>query len=131
LKAAAYQKLEVPHAKIIEAQPSYVLKQWVEGTRADVWVKEWAQQGASAYAPQIQDLKKLLKTSAQQGAYIGDLNAKHLIWSEDHWVIIDSGGIKEGLYVKEVMERYLEKIPERWIRKNCSDLQFTLQKVLK
>lgn len=93
-----------------------MLKDWIEGTRADEWMKEWTAQGSPIDAPPVQALKKLIGGAAQKGVYIGDLNAKNLIWDikAGQWGVIDSGGVREGLSVDEALDRYADKIPHRW-----------------
>jgi hypothetical protein len=116
-KAHLYQKLQLPHSAVIEAQPTYVLKEWIDGQRADQWMQEWEKKGSPQDDPALADLKNLLAKSAQKGAYIGDLNAKNLIRTGKSWVIIDSGGIREGLSVQEAAQNFLDKFPKRWAKK--------------
>jgi tRNA A-37 threonylcarbamoyl transferase component Bud32 len=59
-------------------------------------------------------LRELVENLSKQGVYIGDLNSKNLIWSKDQWVIVDSGGIKEGVPYEETLATYLDKIHARW-----------------
>lgn len=114
IKAVLYQKYKIPHAKIIESNSEYALKEWVEGIRADEWIKTWVAKGSAENASEMKDLKKLISSTAKSGVYVGDLNPKNLIWNGAHWIVIDSGGIKEGLPPKESLEKFLEKIPSRW-----------------
>jgi len=113
-KATGYKKHDIPHAALLEAQPNYVLKEWIEGVRADEWMKGWVAAGAPSDAVEVHALQKLIQSASEKGVYIGDLNVKNLIWRKGEWVVVDSGSIREGLTVQEAMERYLEKIPSRW-----------------
>jgi tRNA A-37 threonylcarbamoyl transferase component Bud32 len=66
-----------------------------------------------------------VKNLASKGIYIGDLNAKNLIWSNNQWVIVDSGGIKEGLTHEMALSEYLLKIPVKMgkhLSPSCQDV---------
>jgi predicted unusual protein kinase regulating ubiquinone biosynthesis (AarF/ABC1/UbiB family) len=122
LKDNIYKKYGVPHASIIESSSNMILKEWIEGVRADDFFKNWSSTGASQSAPELIAFKKFFYKLAESGIYIGDLNAKNLIWSKGKWIIVDSGGIKEGLTHDKALSEYLKKIPlkmEKHLSPSC------------
>lgn len=131
-KTALYEKHQIPHAKIHEHQSTYALKDWIEGVRADAWMKDWAEKGSPADATQVKALQKLIGNASQKGVYIGDLNAKNLIWDEHahQWVVVDSGSILEGLSVDEALDRYAEKVPHRWAKAAPKSAESCLRQAL-
>jgi len=116
VKEQLYSKYGVKHAKIIEAGPTVILKQWIDGIRADDWIAQWKLNGAPIDAPEFQKLQQMINSHAKRGVYIRDLNAKHAIWDGHNWVIVDSGGLKEGLSLDQVREEYLQALPNRWAK---------------
>lgn len=113
-KVAKLKEHGLPHAAIREASDTVVVKDWVEGVRADAFMKQWEQTGKNPNAPEIKKLAELLDGAASKNVYVGDLNPKNLIWVGGEWIIVDSGGIDEGKAKAEALKRYLEKIPRRW-----------------
>ncbi len=132
-KNRLYKKYNIPHAKLIESTPRYMIKEWVEGERADQWMVSWEKSGFPAKGvPQIEALKEQIKQNAKAGVYIGDLNPKNLIWNGESWIVVDSGGVKEGLTQEETLNRYVEKISARWekkLTKKTICLQLILNKI--
>jgi len=91
-----------------------VLKEWIDGTRADAWLAKWQSAGAPLADPAVKSLHKLLKQSANSGVYVGDLNPKNLIWNGSAWIIVDSGSVRSDLSLDEILSRYKEKMTTRW-----------------
>jgi chemotaxis regulatin CheY-phosphate phosphatase CheZ len=120
-KAKSYDKYKIPHAKIIESNSQYALKDLIVGVQADQWVKDWEKNGFPKDTPEVIDLKKLIESTSKNGVYVGDLNRKNLIWDGKHWIVIDSGEISEGVSAKESLDRFLEKIPNRWSKSDDGD----------
>jgi hypothetical protein len=112
-KASFYEKYKIPHAKVIESNSLYALKDLIAGVRADEWVKGWEAKGFPKETPEVQGLQKLIDSISKNGVYVGDLNRKNLIWDGVSWVVIDSGEISEGLSAQESLDKFLEKIPSR------------------
>jgi hypothetical protein len=134
-KDQLYKKHGIAHAAVVESQPTYVLKDFVEGVRADQWLQQWSAKGFPKNSIQIRKLKSLIKSSAQKGIYIRDLNSKNLIWNGKDWIVIDSGGITGDLSSNDSVGRYLEKV-ESWKsgnarRSQCPMLVETLRNLLK
>ncbi|OFZ80424.1 MAG: hypothetical protein A2583_15690 [Bdellovibrionales bacterium RIFOXYD1_FULL_53_11] len=130
VKNKLYSQYKVPHARIIEVDEQYVLKEWIDGERADKWLEGWLDRGRPRDEPQIKQLRTLIKDAAAKGIYIGDMHSKNLIWNGKKWIVIDSGGIREGLAVEEAIDQYLIKIPGKWSRRatiECAEhLRFIL-----
>ncbi|NDC39809.1 MAG: hypothetical protein EBZ48_17545, partial [Proteobacteria bacterium] len=130
-KREAWHRAGLPHAEIIEHSETgdFTLSRFIEGVRADVWLNEWVAAGMpggndatpEAEPPQLARLRELITRSSERGIYIGDLNPKNLIWSAGNWVVIDSGGAREGIAPSDALARYLEKIPARWARRASSN----------
>lgn len=120
-----YKKYGAAHADILESTSNMILKEWIEGVRADEFFKKWEAQGTSLVSPELLALKDFVAKLAKAGIYIGDLNAKNLIWSNNLWVIVDSGGIKEGLSHEMALSEYLAKIPLKMgkhLSPSCQDV---------
>ncbi|OFZ26256.1 MAG: hypothetical protein A2381_09105 [Bdellovibrionales bacterium RIFOXYB1_FULL_37_110] len=114
-KEALYKKYGISHAKILVTEPTYILKEWIEGVRADDWMKIWEESGfPSEGVPQLESLKKMLLENSNKGVYVGDLNPKNLIWDKTRWVVIDSGRIQEEISSNATLAYYVENISSRW-----------------
>ena len=113
-KAKSYKELGLAHAAIIKSHTNFIVKEWIEGIRGDAWTKQWATACAPCNSIQASGLRKLVYKLSKQGVYIGDLNAKNLIWKADSWIVVDSGSIKKRLTFDEAMTRYVTNIPQRW-----------------
>ncbi|MFN9069125.1 MAG: hypothetical protein ACK5V3_18015, partial [Bdellovibrionales bacterium] len=108
-KQIAYEKAKVPYSKIISEQPAWILKELVEGQRADEWLKTWDLNKDPRGGLRLQALVKLFKDIANRGIYIGDMNPTNLIWSKDKWVIIDSGDATIPMDQAKAAKRFFEK----------------------
>jgi|GEM_PF-1178026 len=129
IKEKTYKKYQVKHAKIIEAHPTYIIKKWIEGVRADAWLAKWTSSGHNQNAAELIELKKIITDLSQKGVYIGDLNAKNLIYANGSWVVVDSGSVLEGLSVNDAFEQFVQKVGRRWGKAtNCID---TLTRLLR
>jgi hypothetical protein len=122
-KKATLAQLGLPHAAMIEQSETFVVTEWIEGTRGDQWVDAWLKSGAPADSPEALALRALIDASVQQRAYVGDLNPKNVIVQAQapnqpaRWVIIDSGSIRTDLTQPEIIERYHANIVRRWSQK--------------
>jgi len=85
-KAALYRKHHLPHAEVLEAQPGYLLKEWIEGERTGDGLDE----------KKLQALNKLIQRASENGIALGERSVKNLIWHKDQWVIVDSGDTETG-----------------------------------
>jgi predicted Ser/Thr protein kinase len=108
-KQMAYAKAKVPYSKIISEKPNWILKELVEGQRADEWLKSWDLNKDPRGGIKMQALVQLFKDIAQKGIYIGDMNPTNLIWSKDQWVIIDSGDATIPMDKAKASQRFFEK----------------------
>lgn len=135
-KAATYKELGVAHSAIIQSHPSFIVKEWIEGMRGDEWVRQWSDERTPYDSMIASELRQLVRGLAKKGAYIGDLNAKNLIWipplegqvppfaptidggavvpAKKGWVIVDSGSTITRLSFREAMARYVANIPRKW-----------------
>ena len=112
LKARGYSRYGFKHAGIISTGPDYILKEWVDGMRGDIWTREWAEEGFPPDAPQIIQLGKLIRDSAKKKIYLRDLNQNNLIWDGEEWVIIDTGSVKIRFLSSRIIRLYREYISE-------------------
>jgi hypothetical protein len=103
-------KLGIKVAKIKEYGKDYVLKEFISGTQADKWFREWVTAGADPKEKRFQAMVKLFEKAAKQKAYISDLNRKNLIWDGHGWIIIDSSHVRKGISRKKAMERFHRKM---------------------
>jgi hypothetical protein len=124
-KEALYRKYGIPHARIVESHRHYVVKEWIDGTRADEWIKAWLSQSDARDHRPIDNLRVLVHRTAAQGVYIGDLSPRNLIWDGERWVVIDSGGIKEGFAAEDALSRYCDRLPRRWSKQGRKTPLFT------
>ena len=124
-KVEALKGLGTRPAKLFVAGSDYVVREWIEGQRADVWIRQWEEQGSPHNSPEARGLLKLLEGLVAKGAYVGDLNPKNLIWNPKRkaWVIVDSGSIRQDMSPIETFDRYREKIVHRWsaVAVDCAD----------
>ena len=114
-RTEAVKKAGVPYAVMVSSGPEYVLRQWVDGLRGDVWLKSWESFGAPLDIAAVEDLILLLDTSARAGLYIGKLDPEDMVWSEtaERWYIVDCGGVTAST-PRAAAKRYFWKILERW-----------------
>ena len=113
-----------PTAALVEAGTNYVIREYIEGTRGDEWLKRWVENGYSLQDPALLALAELYKRVAEKNFYIGDLNRKNLIWTPSgKWVVVDSGDIFENVGYQESIERSIAKF-KGWSRatKKCDAL---------
>lgn len=129
-KNKGYKLAKFPHAKLIEYGKNFMVKEFISGTRADEWLKEWVNNGMPSGTPQLKNLSQALKSAAQLGVYIGDLNPKNLIWDGKKWVIIDSGTWRDDLDKAGILDRYKDKVVSRWTKHFASSVKTKLAKEL-
>lgn len=120
-KQDAYERAGIPFAAIIKQDPVWILKDLVQGERADVWLENWNARAEPNGGPRMQSLVRLLVAISEQGIYIGDLNPTNLIWQNNRWVIIDSGTASYDYPPNKARKRFYEKNKERWERYFPSD----------
>ena len=114
IKTKTYKELGLAHASIIQSHTTFIVKEWVEGMRGDAWIKQWTMACTPHNSIQATALRKLVHTLSKRGVYVGDLNAKNVIWKAGRWVIVDSGSIRRRLTFDEAITRYVTNIPKRW-----------------
>ena len=118
-KIPAYEKLNVPYARIIEAGPDYLVKEWVEGIRGDEWIKTWSNLSRSKRLSDSRyiQLMNLFEHISSQGAYVGNLKSINMIHDGKNWVIVDSSTPKvEAGTPEEMRAKYNDVFEKRWIR---------------
>jgi hypothetical protein len=118
-KIPAYEKLNIPYARIIEAGPDYLVKEWVEGVRGDEWVNSWSKLSSSKRKsdPRYQQLMQLFENISAQGAYVGNLKSINMIHDGQTWIIVDSSTPKiEAGRPDEMRAKYNDVFEKRWIR---------------
>jgi len=113
-RAAAMVRLGLPHARVLASGTDYIVREWIEGTRGDVWLKTWESLDGPTMGAAIDSLVELFDMAARQGAYIGKIDLEDIIYSGQEWVIIDSGSITENELPQDVAERYFWKLFTRW-----------------
>lgn len=113
-KAQIYSELGISYSSVLQSDVYFVIKEWVEGIRADEWVHRWTLNEMPC-GIEIDALRRLIHLLAIGGTYLGDLNAKNLIWSPDKtdWVVVDSGNIRP-LPFGDAVARYVTNISNRW-----------------
>jgi hypothetical protein len=102
-----YARLPVEKAYVTEVTPTYLLKTWVEGKRADEWIHEWKARGAPKDDKVFLELKLLLQGSAERGLPLGDLSPKNLIWDGANWKISDFRMGHEGIGPEDSLSQLL------------------------
>jgi hypothetical protein len=130
LKSRSYFRYGFKHAGVIETGPDYILKDWVDGIRGDRWTREWAEEGFPPDAPQIIQLGKLIRASAEKKIYLRDLNQNNLIWDGYEWVIIDTGSVKKRFFRSRIIRRYRDYISENWGRSTTQDCSEVFRRLL-
>ncbi|MGE4131168.1 MAG: hypothetical protein AB7F86_05985 [Bdellovibrionales bacterium] len=114
-KVAAIEKLGLPQARILASGQKFLLKEWVQGVRGDVWISSWLASGSSTQDPKFQDLKKLFRQLAEMKIYLGNLKDLNLIYDGTKWVIVDAGKIEKRDSVEELLKEYAEVFWRRWV----------------
>lgn len=115
-KIPGYVTLGVPYAMIYEHGRDYVVKEWVEGTRGDLWVRQWVENGRNSKDPLYLQLLQLFDSIASQKAHIGNMKSINLIHNGLDWVIVDGGNSKFDFgKPKDIYARYLETFNNRWV----------------
>ena len=119
-RAEALTRLGLAHSKIVangsdteSRRAGYILREWIEGTRGDDWLKSWESFGAPLKIDAIEDLISLLDKAARAGMYVGHLDPDDLVFDGTRWYIIDCGNIDKRP-AKEAASRYFWKMFERW-----------------
>jgi len=140
-KISALEKYGIRHAKVYEQAEDYLVKEYIDGQRADEWLVDWEKKGSPTNTPEVRALLRFFREAAAKGIYIGDLNRKNMIFDGSEWVVIDSGGVKKRSPEIAAAE-YRDKMVEKWSRsfrhlddglneKACGVLQNLLDKGLK
>ncbi len=118
-KAAEWQRLGIPHSKVLAQEKTYVLKTWIDGTSGEEIVAKY-RAGDQSYRGAIESAKALTDKVRSQGAYIGDFRPANLVWTGKAWVMVDSGGITQKNSVSEAHELWSKpdergpKFERRW-----------------
>ncbi|MFN8845776.1 MAG: hypothetical protein ACK5W9_02895 [Bdellovibrionales bacterium] len=118
-KIELYEKLNVPYARIIEAGPDYLVKEWVEGIRGDEWIKGWVKLSSQKRKldPRYLQLMELFDQISNQKAYVGNLKAINMIHDGVQWVVVDSSTPKlQAGEIQEIRAKYNDVFQKRWIR---------------
>jgi predicted Ser/Thr protein kinase len=113
-KQMAYEKSKITYSRIFSEDTNWILKELVTGERADAWVKKWNLSKDPKGGAQMKALIDLLKQISSQSIYIGDLNPTNLMWSQNKWIIIDSGDATYNVDPKTARLRFVEKNKDRW-----------------
>lgn len=113
-KQVAYEKSKITYSRIFSEDSNWILKELVTGERADAWVKKWNLAKDPKGGVQMKALIDLLKQISSQSIYIGDLNPTNLMWSQNKWIIIDSGDATYNVDPKTARLRFVEKNKARW-----------------
>ena len=101
-------------APIIESNPNYYLRGWVDGELAQSWVVPWIKSGAPRDDIRLRRLKILIKEAAKRGLYTFDLNRKNLIWVKDEWIVIDNESTTSEFLPEQALRRYYANIAKSW-----------------
>lgn len=115
-KQEAYERAGIPFAAIVKQDAVWILKDLVQGERADSWLNSWDLNTDPRGGNRLRNLVALFNTIADRGIYIGDLNPTNLIWKNNRWVIVDSGDASYDYSSKKARKRFYEKNKERWER---------------
>lgn len=129
-KNKGYKLAKAPHAEMVEIGSDFMVKEFKQGQRADQWIKTWVEEGMPDKSAQIKSLRKILVRAAGNGVYIGDLNPKNLIWTEDSWYIVDSGDYRSDLSEADILSRYEDKVASRWTKKLSKDVRTKFSQAL-
>ena len=113
-KQLAYEKSKITYSRIFSEDTNWILKELVTGERADAWVKKWNLAKDPKGGIQMKALIELFKQISNQSIYIGDLNPTNLMWSQNKWIIIDSGDATYDMKPATARERFVEKNKARW-----------------
>lgn len=122
-RAEVLTRIGLAHSKIVangsdpdSRRTGYILREWIEGTRGDDWLKSWESFGAPIEIDAIEDLISLLDKAARAGMYVGHLDPDDLVFDGTRWHIIDCGTIDKRP-AKDAAARYFWKVFERWGKK--------------
>lgn len=115
IKTEELKKLNVRYARLFAHGDGFILKEWVEGTRGDKWVKDWVANGSKKSDPVYKNLMALFDSLIEQGVYVGNLKDLNLIYDGTEWVIVDFGSIEGGISKKELKEKYKDVFENRWL----------------
>ena len=122
-RAEVLTRIGLAHSKIVangsdpdSRRTGYILREWIEGTRGDDWLKSWESFGAPLQIDAIEDLVSLLDKAARAGMYVGHLDPDDLVFDGTRWHIIDCGTIDKRP-AKDAAARYFWKVFERWGKK--------------
>lgn len=114
------KEIGLHHAFIVEAGAEHIIKPYLSGLRADIWLHQWEKEGFPDAPNQIRSMTELIEKSSAAKKYIGDLNPKNVVWDSYNWVIIDSGDIITTADATTAMVKYLDKMEDRWGRRLSS-----------
>lgn len=132
-KVEALNKLGLKTATIYHSNYLYILKEYIEGERADEWIQRLEKENklnTITSTDQFKKLNDIVHKISSQNKYVGDLNRKNLIWSKllKDWVIIDSGSI-QNMKPEDSLKKLVENISTRWSKSLDITKQSTCNKL--
>jgi hypothetical protein len=104
-KAKEWQRLGIPHSKVLIQQKTFVLKTWMDGLDGNEVIERYVAGDIEMKNAAAQAIL-LVKKIRDRGAYIGDFRPANLIWNGKAWVIIDSGSIQQGMTIYEAQSKW-------------------------
>ena len=113
-KNKQYAEAKVPHAKIIESGPELIVKEYIDGVRADKALKAWEAKGYPKDDTKMKQLASLISSLSNKSMYFGDLNSENLIWHKKKWVIVDSGSLQRRPSKEDALKKFMASIPRKW-----------------
>lgn len=102
------------HAGLIKSGRDYLLQEWIEGVRGDVWLRRWREEGSPSGSEPLRRLKELFRSALRRRIYIRDLNPNNLVWDGGRWVIIDCGSVKRKRSRRAAEELYRREWRREW-----------------
>jgi len=111
------------YAKIVEEGADYLVKKWVEGTRGDVWFREWNQRGRPMDDKPFLALIGIFDDLSQKGVYVQNLKDLNMIYDGKKWVVIDVGYFKTNMVPREALGRFYDTFDSRWNKNSTKQFE--------
>jgi len=128
-KYAQVRSLSLLAPAVFEEGIDHVVREWVEGVRGDAWFHQWVLSGRPAHSEAFRALVNLWVSVSNQGFYVQNTKALNLLWTQEGWVVVDSGYKKNG-EPETCMLRFCSHFDRKWQEKHldkcsqCSEFAF-------
>ena len=113
-KSDTLQKYDIPHTRVVDIGPNFVVKEWACGLRFDAWREHWERDGFPHEPLPLVVLFRQIREYASKGLLIKDINRKGIFWNGKIWRLVDTSSIIENMSDEAALENYRAQLKRKW-----------------